>query len=100
MEAMYLLILLFSSWGVVTAVLIVVLMYRAILSSKEEDQIFIDAAEQHDFQHRQAIIVRMSGLNEHATKHIHTSKRPIMRLPEAREDRDCCYIDEVEIDFV
>jgi hypothetical protein len=41
---------LFAAWGVVTAVLIVLLLYRSALSSKEDDQIFIDTPEQHHFQ--------------------------------------------------
>jgi len=51
-----------TSWGVVTTALIVLLIYRATLSSKEDDQIFIDAAEQHHFQDQQAVIAKMSRL--------------------------------------
>ena len=57
-----LLILLSSSWGVISVVLVGVLVYRGILSSKEDDQIFIGAAEQHYYQEQQAIIARMSRL--------------------------------------
>lgn len=42
--------ILLTSWGVVTAVLIVLLVYRSTLSSREDDQIFIDSPEQHHFQ--------------------------------------------------
>ncbi len=61
---MDLLIVLFSSWSVVTVVLIVLLMYRAILSSREDDQIFIDTAEQHHFREQQTVIARMSRLTK------------------------------------
>ena len=62
-----LLMLLSSSWGVITVVLVGVLVYRGMLSLKEDDQIFIDAAEQHYFQEQQAIIARMSRLNRPIT---------------------------------
>ena len=58
-----LLALLFSSWSVITVVLVGVLVYRGVLSSKEDDQIFVDAAEQHFYQEQQATITRMSRLN-------------------------------------
>lgn len=43
-------LILLVSWGIVTAVLIVLLMYRSTLSSKEDDQIFVDSPDQHHFQ--------------------------------------------------
>lgn len=42
-------VILVTSWGVVTAVLVVLLIYRSTLSSREEAQIFIDIPEQHHF---------------------------------------------------
>lgn len=54
--------LLMVAWGVITAVLAVLVIYRATLSSREDDQIFIDAAEQHHYQEQQAIIARISSL--------------------------------------
>ena len=54
--------LLMISWGVITAFLVVLVVYRGTLSSKEDDQIFIDAAEQHHYQEQQVIIARMSRL--------------------------------------
>lgn len=50
------------SWGVITCLLVILLIYRGTLSSKEDDQIFIDAAEQHHAQEQQAIIARMTQL--------------------------------------
>ena len=38
---------LFSACGVIAVVLVILLIYRGTLSSKEDDQIFIDAAEHH-----------------------------------------------------
>jgi hypothetical protein len=56
--------MLMISWGVITAVLAVLVIYRGTLSSKEDDQIFIDAAEQHHYQEQQAIIARISRLTK------------------------------------
>jgi hypothetical protein len=63
------LMLLSSSWGVITIVLVGVVVYRGILSTREDDQIFLDAAEQHYYEEQQAIIARMSRL-----------RRPIIAL--------------------
>ena len=54
--------LLMISWGVITVVLVVLVVYRGTLSSKEDDQIFIDAAEQHHYQEQLVIIARISRL--------------------------------------
>jgi hypothetical protein len=56
--------LLMISWGVITAILAVLVIYRGTLSSREDDQIFIDAAEQHHYQEQQAIIARMTRLTK------------------------------------
>jgi len=56
--------LLMISWGVITVALVVLVIYRGTLSSKEDDQIFIDAAEQHHYQEQVAIIARMSRLTK------------------------------------
>ncbi|HWF12395.1 MAG TPA: hypothetical protein VG272_01555 [Candidatus Acidoferrales bacterium] len=52
------------SWIVITVVLIALVVYRATLSSREDDQIFIDAAEQHHYQEQIAIIAQMSRLTK------------------------------------
>jgi hypothetical protein len=46
----------------VTTVLIAVVVYRGILSTKEDDQIFIHESEQHYYDEQQAIIARMTRL--------------------------------------
>lgn len=56
--------LLMISWGVITCVLVVLVVYRGTLSSKEDDQIFIDAAEQHHYQEQLVIIARISRLTK------------------------------------
>lgn len=54
--------LLMVSWGVITAVLAILVIYRGTLASREDDQIFIDAAEKHHYDEQQAIIAKMSRL--------------------------------------
>jgi hypothetical protein len=56
--------LLMISWGVITAVLAVLVIYRGMLSSREDDQIFIDAAEQHHYAEQQEIIARSVALTK------------------------------------
>ena len=56
--------MLMISWGVTTIVLVVLVIYRVTLSSKEDDQIFIDAAEQHHYQEQVEIIARITRLTK------------------------------------
>jgi len=62
MQPSIILTLLFSSWAVITIVLTILLIYRATLSSKEDDQIFIDAAEHHHIEEQNELIDRMTRL--------------------------------------
>ena len=62
MQPSMIIVMLFSAWGVSTAVLVVLLIYRTMLSSREDDQIFIDAAEHHQFEEQQELIARMTRL--------------------------------------
>ena len=43
-------------WGAITAVLVVVLIYRSTLSMHEDDQLFLDESESH-MQKEQALIL-------------------------------------------
>jgi hypothetical protein len=52
------------TWGVITGMLAILVIYRGTLSSKEDDQIFIDAAEAHHVQEQQVLIARMSRLTK------------------------------------
>jgi hypothetical protein len=56
--------LLMVSWGVITTVLVILVIYRGTLSSKEDDQIFLAAGEQHHYQDQQAVIAKMSRLTK------------------------------------
>jgi hypothetical protein len=55
--------LLSSSWGVITAFLVAAVVYRGVLSTREDDQIFIGEGEQHYIDEQQEIISRMARLN-------------------------------------
>ena len=39
------LVMLLSAWGVLTAILIILLIYRSTLTMQEDDQLFLDEAE-------------------------------------------------------
>ena len=56
------LMLLSSSWGVTTVVLIAAVIYRGVLSTREDDQIFIGNGEDHYIQEQRDIIARISRL--------------------------------------
>lgn len=62
MELSNIVLVLFSLCGVIAVVLAVLLIYRATLSSKEDDQIFIDASERHHVEEQQELIAKMSRL--------------------------------------
>jgi len=52
------------AWGIITGVLIILLIYRSILSSKEEDQLFLDAAEEHMAKEQRQIVARLVRLSK------------------------------------
>jgi hypothetical protein len=56
------LMLLSSSWGVTTVVLIDAVIYRGVLSTREDDQIFIGNGEDHYIQEQRDIIARIARL--------------------------------------
>ncbi len=62
-----LLLYLAVAWGIITAVLIILLIYRSILSSKEEDQLFLDAAEEHMAKEQRVIVARLIRLSKPIT---------------------------------
>lgn len=56
-------------WGVVTAGLICVMIYKSTLETREEDQLFLDAAENHIASEQRLIVQRIEKL-----------QRPVMGL--------------------
>jgi len=59
--------LLLIAWGVVTAVLICVLIYRSSLATHEEDQLFLDDAEAALASEQRAIVARLEKLRRPIT---------------------------------
>ena len=49
-------------WAVLTAVLIILLIYRGTLNMHEDDQLFLDDAQAHMAREQQELIVRMNRL--------------------------------------
>jgi hypothetical protein len=54
-------------WGIVTAVLICALIYRSTLATREEDQIFLDPAEESMAKEQRAIVARIEKLSRPIT---------------------------------
>jgi hypothetical protein len=51
------------SWGVVTALLVILVVYRVTLSSREDDQIIISKAEAHIAAEQREIVSRITQLS-------------------------------------
>ncbi|MGB7845410.1 MAG: hypothetical protein WBL63_07330 [Candidatus Acidiferrum sp.] len=47
-------------WGLVTAIFLVLIAWRSVLSSHEDDQIFIDAAEEHMAKEQRELITKIN----------------------------------------
>jgi hypothetical protein len=56
------LVILAIVWGVVTAVLVVLLIYRSTLTMHEADQLFLDDAESHMQKEQTELLERMHKL--------------------------------------
>ena len=54
-------------WGIITAVLICVLIYRSMLENREEDQIFLDSATQTIANEQKLIVARIERLGRPIT---------------------------------
>ena len=50
-------------WGVVTAIFLVLVAWRSVLSSHEDDQIFIDAAEEHMAREQRELVAKIESLS-------------------------------------
>lgn len=51
------------AWGIVTAVFIVLFIWRSVLSSHEDDQIFLDAAEEHMAKQQRELVAKINSLS-------------------------------------
>jgi hypothetical protein len=49
----------FLAWGIVSVVLTLLLIYRSVVKMKEDDQLFLDAAEYRFEEEQHAILARL-----------------------------------------
>lgn len=49
-------------WGVLTAILIILLIYKSTLTMREDDQLFLDQSESHMEKEQQELIIRLNKL--------------------------------------
>ena len=56
------LVMLLIAWGALTAVLIILLIYRSTLTMQEDDQLFLDEAESHMEQEQAEIISKVNKI--------------------------------------
>ena len=59
---MSLISLLLIVWGVLTAILIILLIYKSTLTMREDDELFLDQSESHMEKEQQELIVRLNKL--------------------------------------
>jgi len=57
------LLYLLVAWGLVTAIFLVLIAWRSVLSSHEDDQIFLDKAEEHMAREQRELIAKISSLS-------------------------------------
>src|SRR5579859_1508196 len=51
------------AWGIVTAIFMILLIRRSLLASHEDDQIFLDASEEHMAREQREIIAKINTLS-------------------------------------
>ncbi|MGH9683180.1 MAG: hypothetical protein ACRD4S_06180 [Candidatus Acidiferrales bacterium] len=61
------LFVLLVAWGIVTAVLICLLIYRSTIESHEDDQMFLDSSGNSMASEQRAIVARLSRLSRPIT---------------------------------
>ena len=52
------------AWGILTAIFIVLLIWRSVLASHEDDQIFLDAAEEHMAREQRELVAKITSLGK------------------------------------
>jgi hypothetical protein len=53
-------------WGVATTILVALLIYRALLSLKEEDRLFLTKAEEHEEAEQQKLIGKLRSVGRYS----------------------------------
>ncbi|HVO56356.1 MAG TPA: hypothetical protein VMT51_01545 [Dongiaceae bacterium] len=51
-------------WGVVTAVFVALLIWRSLLASHEDDQIFLDSASEHLAREQRELVAKINTLSK------------------------------------
>jgi len=51
-------------WGVATAIFLILIAWRSVLSSHEDDQIFIGAAEEHMAREQRELVAKIESLSK------------------------------------
>ena len=51
------------AWGIVNAIFLVLLIWRSLLESHEDDQLFIDAAEEHMAKEQRDLVAKINTLS-------------------------------------
>jgi hypothetical protein len=58
------LLYLIIAWGIVTTAFLVLWLRRSLLASHEDDQIFLDAAEEHMAREQRELVARIEALSK------------------------------------
>jgi hypothetical protein len=51
------------AWGIVTAIFLALLAWRSVLASHEDDQIFLDAAQEHIAREQRELVAKIQTLS-------------------------------------
>lgn len=55
--------ILLTIWGVLTAVLVILLIYRSTLTMQEDDQLFLEESESHMALEQQVLMAKVNKIN-------------------------------------
>jgi hypothetical protein len=51
------------AWGIITGIFLILLIWRSLLESHEDDQIFIDASQNHMAKEQQELVAKINTLS-------------------------------------